>query len=279
MTGKRRPRARRSNTPPPPPVGERKAPEERLEVMARVFELETPAPPESRDDSDVWSEPPPSVSESGSFEGSIAAQPQSYALESDAPENDAPPESDAPPEEYPPEMAASEVEPPARVAEPKVSARGRHSRSARFLTIAVLLGAAICAFALLRAKLVRGRAGNPVAVVETRSSIPAMPAAGVPVLAGRTVTPLDEDASALDIEAARFERVEAVRALEAHDVPRALESAELAVKDDPSEAEGWLILGAAHLYRGDHTSAQQAFKACIEKAKTGRRDECAALLR
>jgi Tfp pilus assembly protein PilF len=82
----------------------------------------------------------------------------------------------------------------------------------------------------------------------------------------------------LDFEAAKAERKEAVIALEKHDIPKALDLATQATGHDPQTAEGWLILGAVHIYRGDFKGSREAFKTCVDVAKVGRRDECEALL-
>jgi hypothetical protein len=87
-----------------------------------------------------------------------------------------------------------------------------------------------------------------------------------------------DDASVLDFEAAKAERKAAVLALEKRDVPTALDLATQATAHDPQDAEGWLILGAAHIYRGDYLNSRKAFKTCVDVAKVGRRDECEALL-
>jgi cytochrome c-type biogenesis protein CcmH/NrfG len=79
-------------------------------------------------------------------------------------------------------------------------------------------------------------------------------------------------------EIARQARLESKGALERHDLPHALDAAERAVLYDPDDAEGWLLLGAAHIDRGNYGAAQKAFKECVAKAKLGDRQECLWLL-
>ena len=48
---------------------------------------------------------------------------------------------------------------------------------------------------------------------------------------------------------------------------------------DPTDAEGWLILGAAYLQRAAPQDAKRCFASCVKEATRGPRGECAALLR
>jgi hypothetical protein len=72
---------------------------------------------------------------------------------------------------------------------------------------------------------------------------------------------------------------EAQEALEHSKVSLALEVGQRAVDADPTDAETWLILGAAYLQRGRYTEARGCFKSCVEQATQGPRSECKALLR
>jgi hypothetical protein len=59
----------------------------------------------------------------------------------------------------------------------------------------------------------------------------------------------------------------------------AIDQGERSVALDPSDAEAWLILGAAYLQRGRYADARRCFKSCVHDADHGPRAECAALLR
>jgi cytochrome c-type biogenesis protein CcmH/NrfG len=48
---------------------------------------------------------------------------------------------------------------------------------------------------------------------------------------------------------------------------------------DATDAEGWLILGAAYLQRGSFKDARRCFASCAKEATHGPRGECSALLR
>ena len=56
------------------------------------------------------------------------------------------------------------------------------------------------------------------------------------------------------------------------------EYARRATEKDPSNAEGWLTLGAAYEAAGRHTLAKSAYRSCTERAQGGRIGECRALL-
>ena len=148
----------------------------------------------------------------------------------------------------------------------------------RWVPLAVLVAVAVGVILFVRARGREAPAPRPsdTTTVATMSA----PLPRIPVLstAEPVVDMTQDDASAIDIETAKTDRVEAVKALEKHDIPRALDLAAQATAHDPANAEGWLILGATHIYRGDFVQSQKAFKTCVDIAKVGRRDECAALL-
>jgi Flp pilus assembly protein TadD len=68
-------------------------------------------------------------------------------------------------------------------------------------------------------------------------------------------------------------------ALEHGKVPLAIELGERSVSLDPTDAEAWLVLGAAYLQRGASKDARRCFSSCVEQATHGGQRECAALLR
>jgi Flp pilus assembly protein TadD len=87
------------------------------------------------------------------------------------------------------------------------------------------------------------------------------------------------DASTGDASDALALKHEAQEALEHSKVSLALEVGRRAVDADPTDAETWLILGAAYIQRGRYTEARGCFKSCVEQATQGPRSECKALLR
>jgi hypothetical protein len=79
--------------------------------------------------------------------------------------------------------------------------------------------------------------------------------------------------------AASREKVAAQAALERGRLADAVAAAARSVALDPTDAESWLILGAAHQARGEQKDANQSFKSCLELAKRGPKAECSALVR
>jgi Flp pilus assembly protein TadD len=69
------------------------------------------------------------------------------------------------------------------------------------------------------------------------------------------------------------------RALDNGKLSLAIEAGERSVQLDASDGEAWLILGAAYLQRGGYAQARRSFASCVQLAKRGPRNECAALLR
>ena len=74
------------------------------------------------------------------------------------------------------------------------------------------------------------------------------------------------------------EREDARRALEKGKYRDAASAAERAATLDPSDAEAWLILGAARQELGQAALAHAAFKSCVQTAKHGPIGECRAML-
>jgi tetratricopeptide (TPR) repeat protein len=68
-------------------------------------------------------------------------------------------------------------------------------------------------------------------------------------------------------------------ALEKGHTEEAITAGERAVALDPTDAEAWLILGAAYDQRGARADARRCFKSCVDLARRGPRGECSALLR
>jgi len=59
----------------------------------------------------------------------------------------------------------------------------------------------------------------------------------------------------------------------------AIEAGEASVAADPTDAEAWLLLGAAYDSKGRPADARRAYQSCMQQGKRGPKGECAALLR
>lgn len=66
--------------------------------------------------------------------------------------------------------------------------------------------------------------------------------------------------------------------LEKGNTRKAVELAERATRNNPSDAEAWLTLGGAYQIMGANGRARAAYKRCAESASGGRVSECKALL-
>jgi hypothetical protein len=82
-----------------------------------------------------------------------------------------------------------------------------------------------------------------------------------------------------DPHAALKAKQESQRALDLGKVALSIEAGERSVRLDASDAEAWLILGAAYMQHGGGAQARRSFTSCVQLAKRGPRNECAALLR
>jgi DNA-binding response OmpR family regulator len=88
-------------------------------------------------------------------------------------------------------------------------------------------------------------------------------------------SPID---SALGASTAALVR-QANRALALGAIDRAMQLARQAVRSNPRDADGWLTLGAAWQATGDAAAAQEAYRNCIEQARTANVTDCRALAR
>jgi DNA-binding response OmpR family regulator len=84
--------------------------------------------------------------------------------------------------------------------------------------------------------------------------------------------------SALGVSTAAIVR-QANRALALGATERAMQLARQAVRTNPRDADGWLTLGAAWQASGDGAAAQEAYRNCIEQARTANVSDCRALAR
>jgi Flp pilus assembly protein TadD len=97
-----------------------------------------------------------------------------------------------------------------------------------------------------------------------------------------SVTPepnLAAASTAGDSDLAAQAKRDAQDALEKGQTAQAIEAGERCVALDSSDAEAWLILGAAYDQKGAHGEARRCFATCAQLAKRGPWRECAALLR
>jgi len=85
--------------------------------------------------------------------------------------------------------------------------------------------------------------------------------------------------SAAPVLPPRALKVQAQRALERNRAAEAVTLATQSVAGDPSDAEAWLILGAAYDAQHDLAHERDAYRSCIQQGKGPRVAECRALLR
>lgn len=116
-------------------------------------------------------------------------------------------------------------------------------------------------------------AAPPVAAAApAQAPEPPAPAAEAPPPASETteVTELDPKAAAVEKHASQL-------ALERGKAADSIAAGERSVALDPSDAEAWLILGAAYQAKGDSSNARRAFRACLQQGKRGPKWECAQM--
>jgi len=89
----------------------------------------------------------------------------------------------------------------------------------------------------------------------------------------------DKAPAELDPAAARDAKRASQRALDRGDARASIAAGEQSVALDPTDAEAWLILGAAYQVRGTLSEARRCFSTCAQVAKRGPRSECSALAR
>lgn len=72
---------------------------------------------------------------------------------------------------------------------------------------------------------------------------------------------------------------ESQRDLERGRFTKSIAAGERSVSLDPTDADAWLVLGAAYQAKGRFAEARRCFVTCSHRAKRGARSECRALLR
>jgi hypothetical protein len=127
---------------------------------------------------------------------------------------------------------------------------------------------------------------QPVAAIAAPIDGPSAPAANAPAVdppAPANATDGAKPAIATDgtpdPAGAALAKREAQTALERGHLKTSVEAGERSVALDPSDAEAWLILGAAYQGRGRYNDARRCFTSCTKVATRGDRGECRALLR
>ena len=70
---------------------------------------------------------------------------------------------------------------------------------------------------------------------------------------------------------------QASRALRDGSLVRAVDLARQAVNLSPGNADAWLTLGAAYQATGNPAAAHEAYRTCVEKARTANVGECRVL--
>jgi hypothetical protein len=210
----------------------------------------------------------------------------------------------------PPVTHSVEPLPPEPVAERapvrRIGDAARRRDLARYVTGAVALCFLICVAAAVRAGTVRADTyatlPAPAMQVAARPAAPAPQAVNEPEavqtppeVAPQAVEPPPaaesagepspehaangvEGASAQPADARAAKRT-AQRAIDRGDAVGAIDAAQQSLELDDSDAETWLILGAAQLQRGAQRDARESFASCVRKATHGDKGECRALLR
>jgi hypothetical protein len=128
-------------------------------------------------------------------------------------------------------------------------------------------------------------ATETAAAAATRAPTEQAPPAAVPGPAEAASAPAEPPPTSTDSteaptpdpkEAAKAKRASQA-ALERGKLADAIESGERSVALDPSDAEAWLILGAAYQEKGDQKNARRSFKSCLEQGRRGPKWECAQM--
>ena len=123
-----------------------------------------------------------------------------------------------------------------------------------------------------RAQVVAAAAAPPAAEPVAAPVVPAIPAPP-PVAAVAEVVP------AAPTKSGNEEKEDARRSLERGRVQDAIDSAGRSTALDPTDADAWLLLGAAYMEKGKASDARTAFTSCAKEATKGPLRECQSMLR
>lgn len=122
-------------------------------------------------------------------------------------------------------------------------------------------------------------APEPVKPAESASEPAASPAASAAPEPAPSASAAPSAAPETDPKAAKEQKLRAKQFLERGKAAEAIEAADRAVALDPSDAESWLVLGAAYQEKGNVKEARRCYSECVKQGKGGFRGECAAMLR
>ena len=217
-------------------------------------------------------------------------------------------ESAPPPPTPEPPMVAEPA--PRQVAIASAAVRARRRYLMRYVAGAVTVAGIIGLAAVVRVTTARdaSAAGSPWRAYVAAASLPAAspnddpiapadpragPAVEAPTAAGAVdpANPASEPQAAQDEtpeppapvdvspRAAADAKRDSQRAIDRGQVAAAIEAGEESVALDPTDADAWLVLGAAYQMKGRHADARRCFETCAEQARRGGRWECRALLR
>jgi len=180
--------------------------------------------------------------------------------------------------------------PPSSVVPPE-----RRKKLAGYVKIAVGISAALCLAAVARVGFsssdhgLRSAAAAQAAhapITSIAHAEPIAPVAAAPVAAadpsdqaGHDHTFTEEAAPTIPLKSAHDEREDARNALEHGKAKDAIDAATRSITVDPTDAEAWLLLGAAQQEAGHAADAHASFLECTKVAKTGNVGECGAMLR
>jgi hypothetical protein len=164
----------------------------------------------------------------------------------------------------------------------------------RYVGIAVALCAVLCLAALARIALAHANKPiePPVALAPpTPAPSPEPVAAVVPpptpsasaapsAVAAESAAPAEQPSAVPDVPAksAAEEKADARRALERGKLEDAIMAALRSTSLDPTDADAWLLLGAAYQSAGKGADARLAYSECTKEAKKGEVRECALML-
>lgn len=180
------------------------------------------------------------------------------------------------------------------------SARARRAELTRYVKGAVAVAGVLCLVALARVGLHLdgpGHDGEGSLVAQASGSLPSLTGAVVPTEAppAQPSTPAASPVTAAavlptpappvpsvappDPKTLLARKQDARNALDRNQPARAIEAGEAIVAADPSDAEAWLLLGAAYQQQGNWDSARRAFASCLRQGRRGPIGECRAMLR
>jgi tetratricopeptide (TPR) repeat protein len=199
---------------------------------------------------------------------------------------------------------------PRQLAIASAAVRARRRYLMRYVAGAVTVAGIIGLAAVVRVTTARdaSAAGSPWRAYVAAASLPAAaptddpiapagpqagPAVEAPTAAGAVdpANPASEPQAAQDEtadppapadvspRAAADAKRDSQRAIDRGQVSAAIEAGEESVALDPTDADAWLVLGAAYQMKGRHADARRCFETCAEQARRGGRWECRALLR